>query len=494
MAASQLKMFESQEVDLANRFFNPSGYKGLYAFHKYWGKKPVECMSFLIENLSDKGDLVADPFLGFGLVARESASRGRRFIGCDVNPIAVEIATFLLDFPDHRILYQAIERMERSISREINESYKLIDGRIASHYLWHNNDIQEVWVSHERDRHRVSLTPTPFDIKQQKRWEDYEVRNMRRLKLFHNSRINSKADIGWHDLFTGRALRNIDLILDCINQEPLNTRQALKLILTAGSGQMSKMVFAITGRGKTTGNESNKIEVGSWVIGYWRPSTRFEINVWNCYLSRARKMLNAIKQAEALGGLIQSNEPQDVIAGKANVSIIGSSIYPFLNNLSDSSIQLLITDPPHGDRIPYLELSEMWNALIGKESDYSNEIVVSNAQDREKTKAVYSKEMSKMFELIARKVRHGGYAAILFNCRDKDSWIALNANQNLYDLEYLGCIPMTYSSGSVVQDNRRGSLKHDYVLLYQKNKNPSGQHKFTSMPGWSNKFPYPQEV
>ena len=29
----------------------PNGYSGFSAFHKYWGKKPVECLSFLIENL-----------------------------------------------------------------------------------------------------------------------------------------------------------------------------------------------------------------------------------------------------------------------------------------------------------------------------------------------------------------------------------------------------------------------------------------------------------
>ena len=59
----------------------PKGYKGLYAFHKYWGKKPAECLAFLIEVLSEPGDLVVDPFLGFGAVAREALLRGRPFAG-----------------------------------------------------------------------------------------------------------------------------------------------------------------------------------------------------------------------------------------------------------------------------------------------------------------------------------------------------------------------------------------------------------------------------
>ena len=30
----------------------PTGYKGLSAFHKYWGKKPIECLGFLVEKLT----------------------------------------------------------------------------------------------------------------------------------------------------------------------------------------------------------------------------------------------------------------------------------------------------------------------------------------------------------------------------------------------------------------------------------------------------------
>ena len=36
----------------------PAGYKGLYGFHKYWGKKPAETMSFLVEKLSERGEIV----------------------------------------------------------------------------------------------------------------------------------------------------------------------------------------------------------------------------------------------------------------------------------------------------------------------------------------------------------------------------------------------------------------------------------------------------
>ena len=48
------------------------------------------------------------------------------------------------------------------------------------------------------------------------------------------------------------------------------------------------MVFAVTGRGKTKGKSADKVEVGSWVIGYWRPPLHFEVNVWNCFENREK--------------------------------------------------------------------------------------------------------------------------------------------------------------------------------------------------------------
>jgi hypothetical protein len=62
---------------------------------------------------------------------------------------------------------------------------------------------------------------------------------------------------------------------------------------------MSKMVFAVTSRGKTKGEISHKVEAGSWVIGYWRPSLHFEINVWDCFQRRLSKLQKAIAAGDA---------------------------------------------------------------------------------------------------------------------------------------------------------------------------------------------------
>jgi hypothetical protein len=61
--------------------------KGLHE----WQQGLPEAM-WLIEKLTDPGELVVDPFLGSGTVAAAAVKLGRRFIGCDVNPGAVAVA------------------------------------------------------------------------------------------------------------------------------------------------------------------------------------------------------------------------------------------------------------------------------------------------------------------------------------------------------------------------------------------------------------------
>lgn len=57
----------------------------------YPTEKPVELLKRLIENSSDPGDLVIDPFMGSGSTGEASLRLGRRFAGCDIDQRAVDL-------------------------------------------------------------------------------------------------------------------------------------------------------------------------------------------------------------------------------------------------------------------------------------------------------------------------------------------------------------------------------------------------------------------
>lgn len=474
---------------------SPQGYKGFASLHKYWGKKPVECLAYLIEQLTQEGEIVVDPFLGYGTIAREALIRKRRFIGMDINPISVELTKNLITPSSYDELFAAFALIEREVKPKIDESYQLADGRIATHFLWNDSQLESVWVKTSTAQKREELKPTDYDLEKSEKYRNYRAQQMRSLRFFRNSRINASPNLTSEDLFTGRALRNIDLLLEHIRAQSHRVRRAMLLTLTAASGQMSKMVFAVSGRGKNGGKKSDKgISVGSWVIGFWRPKRHFEINVWNCFFIRARKLLKALREAPFLTRFTDSADPMDVINSFAEVSLINDDCREVLARLPKKSVSLLLTDPPHSDRIPYLELSEFWNAILGFEPFFEKEIVVSNALERGKGKTTYTKEMHVFFLEAIRVLSDWGIMAIIFNACDHQSWENLRSvSENSSDVVFRGCFPMSYSAKSVVQDNRVGSLKHDYVLIYQK---IGGQRdigdswrKLEAIHSWSSSFP-----
>lgn len=477
---------------------NIDGYTGLYGFHKYWGKKPSDVCRFLIHTLSRENDFVLDPFVGSGVLAIEAQAAGRQFLGIDINPVAVHISRLLVEPPPARALAELLTKGQRAIREKINRTYRLRENNgIATHYLWHGSTLRSVWTR-KSGRSRIELEPTTHDYDVAAEFSHYQATRIRPIRLFDNSRINSKTSLTVSDLLTGRAQHNIDLILEWIESiTDRDERNALRGCLTSAVGQMSKMVFAITGRGKTNGTCSTKIEVGSWVIGYWRPELHFEINVWNCFERRVKKLLRAI---EACGSAINPRDGGLFSYGtnthRAQIRL--GDARAILPEIGQEIVDLIITDPPHGDRIPYLELSELWNAILSVDANFDGEIVVSNAKTRNKDAMTYQDGLEQVFTQCRRILKPGGYVVVLFNARDEASWIPVRRGLNGGgddSLKYEGAFESHYSAGSVVQDNREGGLQYDYGLVFSK---PGGSPKLrtarrntlSSLPGWSSEWPF----
>jgi adenine-specific DNA methylase len=161
-----------------------------------------------------------------------------------------------------------------------------------------------------------------------------------------------------------------------------------------------------------------------------------------------------------------------------------------MKTIPEKTIKLICTDPPHSDRIPYLELSEMWNSILNENVCFEKEIIVSNAKERNKKKDEYIKQMKLFINEASRVLTDDGIFLMYFNARDKQSWGFLEVLENSSDLNFVGAFPMEYSANSVVQDNREGGLKTDYVLvLVKKRFNIKFQHRLDEIPGWSSSLP-----
>jgi hypothetical protein len=229
------------------------------------------------------------------------------------------------------------------------------------------------------------------------------------------------------------------------------------------------MVFVIRRRGKTNGqSENGKAEVGSWVIGYWIPVEHFEIHVWRCFENRFRRILR---------GKVEINEviPWDVQA-YASFGELHGAPYGYLVErgsatslpIPSESVDYVFTDPPHGNRIPYLELSLMWNAWLGLDFDWESEIVVSEAKSRHKDIRDYENRLRMAFSELWRVLKPDRCISVVFNSLDDDTWLSLLNALLAAGFEISQIAPLAYSARSVVQDTRKNALKTDFVITGQK--------------------------
>ena len=101
-----------------------------------------------------------------------------------------------------------------------------------------------------------------------------------------------------------------------------------------------------------------------------------------------------------------------------NLLLINEPSQRALKKIPDNSVDYVITDPPHGNRQPYLELSMMWNSWLKKEVNYEDEIVISESKDRKKDRHNYYRLLNEVFGEIERILKPNHYFSLMFNSLD----------------------------------------------------------------------------
>jgi len=464
----------------------PKSYKGIYAMHKYWSKKPFNLVANYIARFTDTGHIVLDSFCGSGVTLVESVRLGRKSIGFDINPIATFITRVSLEHIDIERLKQAYQAISERVKTEVNALYQTHCPRCgdeyatATHFIWEGDVMQEVWVTcHSCNTRKVIKAADDLDRQQANSFDKLELWHPQN-PLFENTRINAKKGMTTADLFTNRALFALSMILGEIEKiDDIAIQDTLRLCFTAALPQASRMVFVI----RRHGNQQNghdtvrqKAEVGSWVIGYWMPKEHFEINVWRCFDNRFKRILRGKKEINRTIPINSApcSKLEDLYNADTGyyIDTVSATSLPIDSN----TIDYIFTDPPHGNRIPYLELSLMWNTWLKFDDvQWDDEIIISEAKVRNKDKQDYQQRVYIAFKELWRVLKPGKYASIVFNSLDDDSWLAilnacLQAGFQLYEIT-----PLAYSAHSVVQDNRKNALKTDFVITCQKQSSSEKQ-------------------
>lgn len=431
---------------------NKNTYSGIYRIHKYWGKKPFNEVSKYIETYSSIDDVVMDCFSGSGVTLIEALKAGRKAIGVDLNPIAIKLSRVSVTPIEDDKVYNIFKNIKDKLQNKIYTLYKMDYGgekTIITHTIWKNKKPIEVWYSTDKCKKKIR-NGNSIDIKMcnepeiEPKWYPKNI-------MLENSRINIKKEQRVSDLFTPRALVGLSLIYDEIKQIKDYKLKSLFEILFSGTlSQASNLVFVIKNK--------NKSEVGSWTVGYWAPKEHFEINVWNCFENRFKRVIKGQKEINELFFGKNIDKKLKLIHGTAtNIPI------------KDNSVDYVFIDPPHINRILYLEQSFMWNSWLELNNvDLDNEMIISEAKSRKhKNLKNYIELFSKAILEIKRVLKPNKYISLAFNCSNKRIINDILGLFNSYSFEIVDNNLLKYSAPSVIQNTRKNSLKSDIVITFK---------------------------
>jgi len=179
------------------------------------------------------------------------------------------------------------------------------------------------------------------------------------------------------------------------------------------------------------------------------------LDIMDVFKNKYNRVLTAKKEIEDLCRLNQTTV-QDMFA---NAQIIKGSATD-LSFIQNESIDYIYTDPPYGKKIPYLDLSVMWNTWldldVGKK-DYELEAIEDGEYN--KSKEDYNKLIAKSIEEMYRVLKFDRWLSFVFAHKDPEFWHLIINTCERCGFEYMGAVP---------QKNGHQSLKkrqHPFTVL-----------------------------
>lgn len=356
----------------------------VYTAMKYWGKKPHNIWSEYIKSYVKSDGVVLDPFSGSVVSGIEALKLGKKTVNFDINPLSTFlIDTFLTDFDQEEFENKVKEIVGKVADNVVYRQFFLTecancDNKNATiqHFKWEDKKIYEYGVVCDVCGLRyIEVDVDKINILTEN-MSNIEFSNWIPEKVFQSSASFSKAfvkGIGgntYDKIWTERNLFILSEIFSLIING--NMHDGLKNQLLFGFIQS----LHLSSKMCVPRNRSAKRDFStSWGRpAYLFAKRRMEMNPLllfrnNCigkqsvesamldFKKSVKKEIIAINVNENY--VKQTPADYDILYGIVDVKNI--DLY-----LPDNSIDFIITDPPYGGLVQYLDLSQIWLVWLEK--------------------------------------------------------------------------------------------------------------------------------
>jgi 16S rRNA G966 N2-methylase RsmD len=351
-----------------------------FGVHGYFTKQTWNVVADYIKNYSKPGDMVLDPFGGSGVTAVEAMMNNRQAISIDINPMAVFIVKALIS-------PVKLDDLRDSFIRVKNE------------YLAHEPKTEEEIAR--------ALKKYPYP---------------QGLALPKGSDVETVEQ-----LFSDKQLAQLACLKYFIKKEENeNLKDSLILMFSGLITKINLTYHSSKVRGDGGGDAA--------AFRYYRyriAPNPIDIDVIKFFELRYKKVAGAKLE---MAGHINKGTIEDATILKASATN--------LKWIQKESVDYIYTDPPYGKKIPYLDLSVMWNAWLDLEvtqDDYNQEAIEGG--ENNKSKEDYNNLISQSIKEMYRVLKFDRWLSFVFAHKDPEFWHLIIETAENCGFEYIGAVP-----------------------------------------------------
>lgn len=432
----------------------------IYTAMKYWGKKPHNIWRKYIENYTQENGIFLDPFAGSGISAFEAIKANRKVIAFDLNPLtAFIIEIFTTDFDKNKFEKEVKRIAEAFTTDDIYNKYFTTKSRksntitIVQSIKWEDDNIYELGIeANEKEIKeqeelkkkkkidkvikRYVAKPNTDDISKGISMNEINIPFWFPDKPFHNSPsfpasfISCLGGNNFSNLWTRR---NLYVLSKIFNEILKCTDDNIKKQLLFGFIQSLHLCTKMSVPRREDANRafstswgrsayicsSRKMEMNALLV--FQGSCLGKQSVESCltsvpsYLKKKPKLLNVSysdKQKNKLTGF-------DIKYGSVDINTI-------LDFIPENSIDFILTDPPYGGLVQYLDLSTIWLNWLEKynpkyQANYDAEITVKKGQIPIET---YKQRFTNSIKNLYKLLKPDGKIVFTFHNRELSVWNA----------------------------------------------------------------------
>lgn len=461
-----------------------------YKIHKYFARRPHNVFNQLVEDFSSPGEIILDPFCGGGVTIYEGVIQNRRVIGCDLNPLSIFIVRNMIKKVDdtsdleecfaslreyiesltNNFMYFKLDGKRYEISwaemaltircpkcgrpSTLTNNLKIKNGKyhclnkycelskegeidIAS---CERTEPQYVFLVSSINKNRIIK---PFE-------EDDMIRFKSHMKFLKKQIVDNKIIIprdlipmDWdrqfedglakkgilyfQDFFTKRNLmillllkHKIDSYEDKLGVEKYELVRIMFSNILKDCNIMSFTNAGWQGGAPTTWSKH----------AYWVPNQFCEVSIIPAFDKSVSRVMASVKYNNGIEyNPIRANSINDLLSNKANVLLYNAPVG--YTDIPENSVDAVITDPPYGSNVQYLELSHFWypwnQDLYERYPIFELEAVANRKKgfNGAKTQYDYESNLYEVFRSVYRVLKPERYLTLTFNNKDICSWLAL---------------------------------------------------------------------